>query len=151
MKYIKEYKLFERAGDDIENDHHLELLNDLSLDIKDLGFEVGVKGYESYTFGYNIYDIIIESKDNYSIYDVGIDNISELDIMYKKVDKINKLNSECLNLIKRSIDNGLYLCSYETTIKSDLFCFIRFTCKEDGSPVEDGFRAFSEDEDEDYF
>ena len=148
MKYIKEYKLFERCGDNIENDQHLELLNDLSLDIKDLGFEVGVKGYESYTEGYNMYDIIIKSKDNYSIHEVGIDNISELDIMYKKVDKINKLNSECLNLIKRSIDNGLYLCSYEITIKSDLFCFIRFTCKDDGSPVEDGFRYFSEDEED---
>lgn len=146
MKYIKKYKIFEDVGDELpKEDEYLNLLNDLSLEISDLDFRIEVKGYESYTRGYNTYDLIIESNDSFVVYDIDDKNINQLDSM--NFEKINKLNESCKDLIKRSIDNGLYLCSYEINTKDDgVWCFIRFTNRQDGNPVGPEYKYYDEDE-----
>lgn len=148
MKYLSNFKIFENVGDILPNDDEkLILLNDLSLDIKDLDFRVIVKGYESYTRGYNTYDLIIESNDKLVVFDVNKDNISELSKIEKVLKKSEKLNEECLNLISRSIDSGLYLCEYYINIKGDgIFCLMRFTNRRDGNPVGSEYKYYDEDE-----
>lgn len=135
MKYIKNYKIFEGVGDKLpKEDEYFKLLNDLSLEISDLGFRVKVKGYESYTIGYNTYDLFIESNDKFIVYDINQKNVEDLDSM--KFEKVSELNESCKELIKRCIDSGMYLCSYEINIKNDsIWCFIRLTTRQDGEPV----------------
>lgn len=146
MKYIKTYKIFEDVGDRLpKEDEYLNLLNDLSLEISDLDFRIKVKGYESYTRGYNTYDLFIESNDRFVVYDINSKNINQLDSM--DFEKINKLNESCKDLIKRYIDSGLYLCSYEINTKNDgVWCFIRFTNRQDGNPVSPEYKYYDEDE-----
>lgn len=146
MKHIKNYKIFEGISDKLpKEDEYLNLLKDLSLEISDLDFRVKVSGYESYTRGYNTYDLTIESNDSFVVYDIDDKNINQLDSM--NFEKINKLNESCKDLIKRSIDNGLYLCSYEINTKNDgVWCFIRFTNRQDGNPVGPEYKYYDEDE-----
>lgn len=146
MKHIKNYKVFEDVGDKLpKEDEYLNLLNDLSLEISDLDFRIKVKGYESYTRGYNTYDLFIESNDSFVVYDINDKNINQLDSM--DFEKIDKLNESCKDLIKRSIDSGLYLCSYEINTKNDgVWCFIRFTNRQDGNPVGPEYKYYDEDE-----
>jgi hypothetical protein len=128
MKYIKTYnKIYEVKGDILsDDDKYLNLLNDLSFFISDLGFNVHIKGYESYTDGYNTYDVIIESNDGFVVYNINSENIENLDSI--NFDKIEDLNNECKNLIKRAIDNDMHLVSYEINTKNDgVWCFIRFS------------------------
>ena len=138
MKYLKKYKkLFEGVGDKLpEDDIFLVLLNDLSLDISDIEFDVEVKGYESYKRGLNTYDIIIESNEVVEVYDIDSSNINELNRIDDVINKSGELNILCKDLIAISIERGLYLCSYNLSIgSSNIYSFIRFTCKSDGSPV----------------
>lgn len=147
MKYLSNFKIFEDVGDRLPNDDEkLILLNDLSLDIKDLDFRVIVKGYESYTRGYNTYDLIVESNDKSAVYDINKDNISELSKIEKVLKKSEELNKECLNLISRSIDSGLYLCEYHIDIKSDgIYCFVRFTNRQDGDTVGTEYKYYDDE------
>jgi hypothetical protein len=150
MKYIKNYKVFEGMGDNLnDNNYHLELLKDLSLDITDIGFKVDIKGYESYKEGYNMYDIFITGKDKFNVYDINKENLSNLKEMNNRLGELNKLNIECLNLITRSVENDLYLCQYEIdidSIDSTISIYIRFTIKQDGKPVNKDFKYYDEDE-----
>jgi hypothetical protein len=147
MKYIKNYKVFEGMGDKLIDNFHLELLEDLSLDIVDLGADVEVRGYESFKEGYNMYDIFIKRYDKFSVYDIDKENFSNLKGINKSLIELNKLNDECLNLINRAIDNDLYLCEYEinTTFK-EVYIHIRFTIKQDGKSVDKDFKYYDEDE-----
>lgn len=148
MKHIKNFKLFEGMGDDInDNNFHLELLRDLSLDISDLGFEVDVRGYESYKEGYNMYDIFIERPDGLNVYDINKDNLSKLKDISKGLVELNKLNDECLNLITRAVDNNLYLCVYEIDVNfKRVYIHIRFTNKKDGESVDSDYKYYDEDD-----
>lgn len=147
MKHIKNYKVFEGMGDKLNDDFHLELLEDLSLDIIDLGFKVKVSGYESYKKGYNMYDIFIERPDGLIVYDINKDNLSKLKDISKGLGELNKLDDECLNLITRALDNNLYLCVYEIDIDSKrVYIHIRFTNKKDGEPVDSDYKYYDEDE-----
>jgi hypothetical protein len=147
MKYLSNFKIFEGIGDELpKDDEKLILLNDISLYIKDLDFRVTVNGYESYTRGYNTYDVIIESNDKLVVYDISKNNISELKKIEKLLKKSEELNSECLNLINRSIDSGLYLCEYSVNIKSDgIYCFVRFTNRQDGDPVGNEYKYYDDE------
>lgn len=149
MKYLKKYKkLFEGVGDKLpEDDKFLVLLNDLSLNISDIGFDVIVKGYESYESGINNYQLIIESKDNFEIYDINSGNINDLNKIDTNLEKLNELNSTCKDIIERCIENGLHLCNYYISIKSGVFAHVKFACKSDGSPVDPDYE---DDETEDY-
>lgn len=145
MKHIKTYKIFEDVGDRLsKEDEYLNLLNDLSLEISDLDFIVSVRGYESYTRGYNTYDIIIESNDKFVVYDINNKNINQLDSM--NFEKLNKLNESCKDLIKRAMDNDIYLCSYEINTNDGVWCFIRFTTRQDGKPVGPEYKYYDGDD-----
>lgn len=142
MKHLKRYKIFEAGGDGLpKDDDKLILLEDLSLEIKDMGFEVSINGYESYTPTYYSYDIIIKSDDTLRVYDVSKNNISGLDKMDKIIERCKELNKSCLELIKRAIENDLYLCDFYIDINSSgISSFIRFTIKDDGSPVPSSYK-----------
>ena len=148
MKHIKRYKVFEGMGDSLnDNNFHLELLKDLSLSIVDLGFDVEVKGYESYEEGYNVYDIFIERPDTVSVFDINKDNLPKLKEISKKLGDLNKLNTECLDLITRAIENGLHLCVYEININSkEMYTHIRFTNRQDGKLVGSDYKYYDENE-----
>lgn len=148
MKHIKNFKLFEGMGDNLnDNNFHLELLRDLSLDINDLGFEVYVRGYESYKEGYNMYDIFIKRSDKFAIYDIDKENLSNLKEINKRLTELNKLNDECLNLITRAVDNNLYLCEYViNTGFKEVNIHIRFTNKKDGESVDSDYKYYDEDD-----
>jgi hypothetical protein len=148
MKHIKNFKLFEGMGDNLnDNNFHLELLRDLSLDINDLGFEVDVRGYESYKEGYNMYDIFIERPDGLNVCDINKDNLSKLKDISKELGELNKLNDECLNLITRAVDNNLYLCVYEIDVNfKRVYIHIRFTNKKDGESVGSDYKYYDEDD-----
>ena len=148
MKHIKRYKVFEGMGDSLnDNNFHLELLKDLSLSIVDLGFDVEVKGYESYEEGYNVYDIFIERPDTVSVFDINKDNLPKLKEISKKLGVLNKLNTVCLDLITRTIENGLHLCVYEININSkEMYTHIRFTNRQDGKLVGSDYKYYDENE-----
>jgi hypothetical protein len=139
MKYLKKYiKLFEGVGDKLpEDDIFLVLLKDLSLEISDIGFNVTVRGYESYTRGLITYDIIINSKEVIEVYDIDSSNINEMDKIDDTINKSSKLNDICKEIITISIEKGLYLCNYNLSMR---ISFIRFTCKLDGSPVDSDYK-----------
>lgn len=139
MNHLIKYKKFESSGDAIpENDESLILLQDLSLSISDMGYDVIVKGYESYggEGEYITYDIIIESRNKFIVYDINKDNIKDLDKITENLEKQVTLNQECLDIIQRSIKSGLYLNSYEaTTSGSKTWSFIRFEKRKDGGEI----------------
>lgn len=148
MEYIKNYKIFEAGGDNVpDDDKTLLLLKDLTLEISDLdpNYKIDVSGFGTYgQEGHNDYHVSVESDNNFSIYDVNKYNINELDSF--NFNKIEELNKVCKELIKRTIDNGLYLCSYDIKIKSAGFYFnIRFIKREDGKPMEPNYK-YAKDE-----
>lgn len=138
MKYLKTYnKIVEGVGDRLSNDDPtLILINDLCLNISDIGFSVLVKGYESYSRGLINYDIIIGSSESSVVYDINNDNLEKLDNIDKTISKFNNLHLACKDLIERLVEGGLHLCEYHIDSGSKIYGFIRFVCKEDGSPVD---------------
>jgi hypothetical protein len=140
MRYLRKYN--EGVGDNLpDNDEFLILMNDLSLSISDIGFDVEVKGIESYERGLKNYSLFITSKSGPEIYDVNKDNISNLNDIDVKLKKINDLNSVCKDLIERAIGSGLHLCNYYISVKtSGVFTNIKFACKLDGSPVDPDYK-----------
>lgn len=146
MKYINSYKLFEGVGGDIIEDDIIEYLKDRALFISDLGYNANARAYVTYGHYDKItYDIHIGKKLQIAQFDINDKNIIKLDEISKELEKINKLNSECISLIKGGIKMGLYLCHYELTLSSHFSGIIRFIRNKDGSQLDPDYTYYSED------
>jgi hypothetical protein len=124
MKHIKKYN--EGVGDILDHDDkHLELIRNLMLEVEDLGFNVNVRGYESYSIGYINYDIIVSTE--YPLF--RIDDINNITNMKKSINMVKKYSELMDGIINRILDNGLKFIIYEIDTESDrnlFFSFIKF-------------------------
>jgi hypothetical protein len=155
MKYIKLFEditSFEdepvktgKMGDNLPNtDKHLVLINDLILELKDVGFRAKVNGYYAYHADHICYDIFIEKAGSYEIYDIKDVNGINIDL-----GDVQLLNTSMKDILSRLVDNELYLGSYSINMKDgEVSSHARLFRRIDGEQV-NNFTYNSGDEDGD--
>ena len=123
MKHIKDYKVFEGMGDDILDHKSITLIEDLMLEIRDMGFEVTIRAYEAYVTDVAHFDIFVQGESKL----FGADNIDELEKIQKNMKLLNEFSEAMIDIIKRISENGLELDHFLIDTIGDGGKFYSFT------------------------
>jgi hypothetical protein len=142
---MKHIKLFEdiiswddepKSGNRIpSDDKYLVLIEDLTLELKDSGFIVLIKGYYAYHKDHICYDIFINKPGEYEIFDIKSTSDINIDLS-----PVQEVSTSMKDILSRLMDNGLYLGSHNINVKdNEVYSHSRLFRRIDGDSVKSDF------------